>query len=272
MEFQNIKIEKNQEIAIATLDRPEKANALSQNLWNEIGELARWVDRQPDIRVVLLEGAGKHFCAGIDYQLIMEIVGKVGPKLEGHKQAALLQIIEDLQRAFTAIEQCRQPFIAAIHGACVGGGIDLVTACDIRYASAESRFSVKEIDLAIVADIGTLQRLPHLVGQGNARELAMTGRTIDAHEAKSMGLISEVFSDPQSLRDEAIKRATLISKKSPLTLRGIKKVMNYCRNVSVEQGLQYVATWNAGMLLSADAQEALSSQLEKRESVFQNPI
>lgn len=269
-EFETIKVEVVNKVAYATMNRPEKANALNGKLWFEIGDLAKWVDSTPDVRVLVLRGAGKHFTAGIDFELIMQIMGETAHLPEGHKQEALRAKILELQGAFTALENCRKPVIAAINGSCIGGGIDLITACDIRYACADAKFSVKEIDLAIVADIGTLQRLPPIVGEGNARELAMTGRKFDAVQAKSMGLLSDVFEDADALASSVKEIAEQIASKSPLTQRGIKHVMNHCRGKSVSEGLNYVATWNAAMLMSADAQEAMAAMMQKRTPDFKD--
>ena len=150
----------------------------------------------------------------------------------------------------------------------MGGGIDLIAACDIRLASKEATFSVKEIDLAIVADIGTLQRLPHIVGDAMTRDLAMTGRRFDAEEAKSMGLVSRLFDDAAALEDGAMTLARELAAKSPLTMRGIKNTLNYGRGRTVDEGLERVALWNAAMLMSKDAQEAISATVEKRNATF----
>ena len=158
--------------------------------------------------------------------------------------------------------------IAAIHGNCLGAGIDLITACDLRYSTADASFSIKEVDLAIVADIGTLQRLPHIVGEGHARELALTGRVFDGAEAKSMGLVSETYDSLEALEEAVAETARTIASKAPLAIRGIKQVFNYSRGRRVEEGLDYVATWNGGMLLSADATEAVQAWMEKRPPVF----
>ena len=269
-EFECIELEVVNKVAYATLNRPDKANALNHTLWFEIGDVANWVSATPEVRALVLQGAGKHFTAGIDFSLIMEIVGSTATLPEGHKQEALRAKILGLQEAFSALERCSKPVIASVNGSCIGGGIDLITACDIRYASDEAVFCVKEIDLAIVADIGTLQRLPPIVGEGRARELAMTGRRFTAKQAHAMGLVTEVFENQDSLREGVRKIAEDIASKSPLTQRGIKHVMNHCRGRTVADGLNYVATWNAAMLMSADAQEAMAAMMQKRDAEFKD--
>jgi enoyl-CoA hydratase len=269
-EFECIQVEVVNKVAYASLNRPDKANALDHKLWFEIGDLANWVSTTPEIRALVLQGAGKHFTAGIDFSLIMQIVGETASLQDGHKQEALRTKIIALQASFTALENCSKPVIASIQGSCIGGGIDLITACDIRYASEQAVFSVKEIDLAIVADIGTLQRLPPIVGEGVARELAMTGRKFSAQEAQDMGLVSKVFADHDSLNAGVREIAEQIASKSPLTQRGIKHVMNHCRGRTVADGLNYVATWNAAMLMSTDAQEAMAAMMQKRQAEFKD--
>ncbi len=269
-EFECIELEVVNKVAYATLNRPDKANALNSKLWFEIGDVANWAHQTPEIRALVLQGAGKHFTAGIDFSLIMQIAGETATLPEGHKQEALRTKIIALQESFTALERCSKPVIASIHGSCIGGGIDLITACDIRYAAEQAVFSVKEIDLAIVADIGTLQRLPPIVGEGNARELAMTGRKFNAQEARDMGLVTQVFADQDALVAGVREIAEQIASKSPLTQRGIKHVMNHCRGRTVADGLNYVATWNAAMLMSADAQEAMAAMMQKRQAEFKD--
>jgi enoyl-CoA hydratase len=257
-------------IAHIQLNRPSRANALDGVLWQEIKDAFGWVDQSPEARVVILSGAGKHFSAGIDFELVRSIFADIGELQPGRKEERLRRIILDLQVAFTALETCRKPVLAAIHGVCLGGGLDLVAACDMRYASAEARFSLKEVDLGIVADLGSLQRLPYLIGEGTVRELAFTGRDFSATEAHQMGLVNQVFADPQQLLERVQTIAVAIAAKSPLTVRGIKEVMNYNRDHSVGSGLSFVATWNAAMLLSEDTQEAMAATLQRRSPQFKD--
>ena len=266
--FTFLELEYKDHVLFAQLARESKANAIHEKLWFELEQLALWVDETPSVRVLVLSGKGKHFTSGIDFSLAMSLFASVSNLPEGHKQDALYHKIIKLQNAFTAFEKCRKPVITALHGSCLGAGIDLITACDIRYASTDARFCVKEIDLAIVADIGTLQRLPHLIGQGHTRELALTGRTFDAYEAKRLGLVNEVYPDSDALMQEVRAVAQSISEKSPLTVRGIKHVLNYSRDHGVQEGLNYVATWNAGMLLSVDIQEAMKAVMSKKQPTF----
>lgn len=249
------------------LNRPAQRNALSPAAFAEIPRAMSLLDRAPSARAVVLSAAGPHFCAGIE-------LGGPGDPLsaasadpvaaaEGLRRAVL-----DMQAALTAIERCRKPVVAAVHGACVGGGVDLVAACDIRCCSRDASFVLKEVDMAIVADLGALQRLPRIVGYGNAADLALTGRKINAMEAKDMGLVTRVFDSKQDLDAGVAKIAKEIADKSAWAVIGTKAVLLRSRDATIEQGLEHVATWNAGMMRSNDLKEAIRAFLEKRKPVF----
>lgn len=249
------------------LNRPAQRNALSPAAFAEIPRAMSLLDRAPSARAVVLSAAGPHFCAGIE-------LGGPGDPLsaasadpvaaaEGLRRAVL-----DMQAALTAIERCRKPVVAAVHGACVGGGVDLVAACDIRCCSRDASFVLKEVDMAIVADLGALQRLPRIVGYGNAADLALTGRKITAMEAKEMGLVTRVFDSKQDLDAGVAKIAKEIADKSAWAVMGTKAVLLRSRDATIEQGLEHVATWNAGMMRSNDLKEAIRAFLEKRKPVF----
>lgn len=267
-EFTCLNLTLTDQIVRIELNRPDKANALNGTLWREIGEACRWIDETPAARVAILSGAGRHFCAGIDFELMGVILDEVQQLSPGRREERLRHIIHDLQAGFTALETCRKPVLAAIQGWCIGGGLDLIAACDVRYACADAVFSLKEADLAIVADVGSLQRLPRLIGEGRVRELAFTARQFDAAEAQAMGLVSRVYADAAQLRDGVQAIAASIAAKSPLTVRGIKQVLNYGHDHRVADGLKYVATWNAAMLLSDDTREAITAAMQKRPPKF----
>ncbi|XAR64356.1 hypothetical protein NMG60_11024662, partial [Bertholletia excelsa] len=222
----------------------------------------------PDVGAIILSGTGSHFCAGIDLNALTSLSQGVQSSDRGRSAERLRREIKVMQGAITAIEGCRKPVIAAVHGACIGGGIDIITACDMRYCTADAFFSVKEVDVAITADLGTLQRLPGIVGQGNAMELALTGRKFTGSEAKELGLVSRVFACKDTM-DEGVRAiAEEIAAKSPLAVTGTKAVLLRSRNLTLDQGLDYVATWNSGMLLSDDLMEAIKSQKQKKKPSF----
>lgn len=270
MTYQTLAVEQRGAVALVTLDRPEKANAMEEAMWHEIRDAMRWADATDAVRVVVLRGAGRHFTAGIDLAMLQGISDRIRHADPARASEKLRRLILDLQDTLTSVERCRKPVIAAIHGVCYGGGIDLVTACDLRYCSVDARFSVKEIDVGMTADVGTLQRLPKLVGEGIARELAYTGRVVDGAEAQAIRLVNRVFDTPEALADGVLAIAGSIAARSPLAIRGIKEMITYARDHSVADGLNYVATWNAAMLLSRDIQEAGAAAREKRPPDFED--
>ena len=257
-----------QGIAEIRLNRPDKSNAMNDTMWQEIRQAFDWVDATPEARVAILSGAGRNFCAGIDLTLLAGIQQRIAHPDAARSREALRRLILDLQDCLSSVERCRKPVLAAIQGACIGGALDLVTSCDMRYAAADAVFSVREIDLGMVADVGTLQRLPRLIPEGAARELAFTGRNFRAEEGERLGLINRVFASNEALTAAVRELAQSIAAKSPLSTRGIKEVMNFSRDHSVADGLNFVATWNASMLLSGDLNEAISAQREKRAPRF----
>ena len=258
----------DQGIAEIRLNRPDKSNAMNDAMWQEIRIAFDWVDATPEARVAILSGEGRNFCAGIDLAMLGSIQQRIAHADGARSREALRRLILDLQDCLSSLERCRKPVLAAIQGACVGGALDLVTCCDMRYASPEAVFSIKEIDLGMVADVGTLQRLPRLIGDGMARELAYTGRNVDAAEAERLGLVNRIFASPEALTAGVRALATTIAGKSPLATRGLKEVMNYSREHSIADGLNHVAGWNAAMLLSGDLNEAILAQRERRAADF----
>lgn len=257
-------------IATVRLNRPDKANAMNAAMWQDIRRAFEWVDATPEARVAVLVGEGKYFTAGIDLQLMAGLGAQIADDCEGRAREKLRRLILDLQDTLTSLERCRKPVLAAIAGGCIGGGIDLITCADMRYASSDAFFTIKEIDIGMVADVGTLQRLPKLIGQGITRELAYTGRNFDAAEAHSMGLVNRVFESREALYAGVQQIAASIAAKSPLSIRGTKEMLNYARDHSVADSLNYIATWNAAMLQSKDLMEAMSANMAKRAPGFKD--
>ena len=252
------------------LNRPEKANAMNATMWQEIRKAFQWVDATPEARVAVLQGEGKLFTAGIDLQMMMAIGPQVQNECDGRTREALRRVILDMQDTLTSLERCRKPVLAAIHGGCVGGGIDLITCADMRYCSSDAYFTIKEIDIGMTADVGTLQRLPKLIGEGMARELAYTGRKFTAEEAREMRLVNRVYDSREALYAGVQEIAANIAAKSPLSIRGTKEMITYARDHSVADGLNYIATWNAAMLMSNDLMEAMMANMGKRAAVFKD--
>lgn len=270
MHFETLSVTLEAGIARITLNRPDKANALIAQSWLDLKAACEWLDATPQARVGILSGAGRHFCAGIDLAMLGDLKTEVAALPAGHAQERLRTRIVALQACVSALETCRKPIIASIHGACVGGGIDLITACDLRYATGDARFCVKEIDIAIVADVGTLQRLPRIVGEGIARELALTAREFDGREALALRLINRACADEIELAAHVSMIAATIAAKSPLAVRGTKETLNYSRDHAVAAGLADVAARNASLLFAPDVEEALQAFAARRPGVFRD--
>jgi enoyl-CoA hydratase/carnithine racemase len=243
---------------------------MNEAMWHELRAAFEWVDRTPQARVVVLSGNGANFCAGIDLEMAINLQKKIQDASPGHQAEKLHMLIVDLQDCLTALERCRKPVLAAIQGACVGGGLDLVAAADMRYCTADAYFQIKEIDIGIVADVGSLQRLPRLIGEGRTREMAYTGERVDGETAERYGLCNRVYPDVDTLMMGVTELAATIAAKSPLTVRGIKRVMNFSRDHSVADGLEFVAAWNAGMMVSKDLEAAAMSTLMKETPSFRD--
>ena len=270
MQFETLAVTLENHIATVRLNRPEKANAMNAAMWQDIRKAFQWVDATPEARVAILQGEGKLFTAGIDLQMMMTLAPQAQNDCDGRSREALRRVILDMQDTLSSLERCRKPVLVAIHGACVGGGIDLITCADMRYCSADAYFTIKEIDIGMTADVGTLQRLPKLIGEGMARELAYTGRKVGGAEAREMHLVNRVFDSREALYAGVREIATTIAAKSPLAIRGTKEMITYARDHSVADGLNYIATWNAAMLLSDDLKEAMVANASKREAVFKD--
>jgi enoyl-CoA hydratase len=268
MNFETLDVRLDGAVATITLNRPDKANAMNRPMWDELRAAMQHVDETPAIRVAILAATGKLFTAGIDLALLDELRASVANGCAGRAREQLRRDILDLQATISAVERCRKPVIAAIHGACIGGGVDLVTACDMRYCCDGAWFAIREIDVGLTADVGTLQRLPRLVGEGMARELAYTGRTVQGREAAAIRLVNQCFDDPGALRAGVAALAESLAAKSPLALRGTKEMITYARDHTVADALDHVATWNAAMLVSDDLAEALLAGREKRAPRF----
>jgi enoyl-CoA hydratase len=266
-------IEREGTIATLWLDRPEARNAMGPALWTDLPLAMAELSADSGVRAVVVAARGPHFSVGLDLKAMGGLLAGDRPgngeKLSAAAQtrAARVEILR-LQHAITAVADCPKPVIAAVHGFCIGGGVDLITACDLRLASADAVFSVREAKVAIVADLGSLQRLPRIMGAGHVAELAFTGKDIDADRARQIGLVNDVLPDSAAVLAAARALANEIAANSPLAVQGTKAVLAANDGRTVAQGLDYVATWNAGMLASDDLTEAMVAFMEKRPPRF----
>ncbi|MFC4003463.1 crotonase/enoyl-CoA hydratase family protein [Prauserella oleivorans] len=256
-------------VAEVTLLGPAKGNAMGPDFWRELPLIFRALDADPEVRAIVLTGSGEHFSYGLDLNAMLPgwadfLAGdaQAGPRMR------FLAEIRRMQDSVTAVARCRTPVIAAVSGWCIGGGVDLISAVDVRLASADATFSVREVKVAIVADIGSLQRLATIIGEGHLRELALTGRDIDAARAEKIGLVNDVYPDRDAVLTAARELAGEMAANPPLVVQGIKDVLSVNTEQQVEAGLRYVSAWNAAFLPSKDLGEAVQAFLEKRQPRF----
>ena len=265
----NLEIEDN--IANIILSRPEQLNSMSRKFWVELPEILEEVNRNSEIRALIISSTGKHFCAGMDLSAFDNGVANI-PKEKRPDNArigeALYRSAKELQEYISKLEKIRVPVIAAIHGGCIGGAVDLVTACDIRLATNDAFFCIQEINIGMAADVGTLQRLPRIIPDSKMRELAYTGRRMLADEAKESGLVSDVYNSQEEMVNAAKEMANEIAKKSPIAIYGLKALMNYSRDHTISDSLDFNALWSGAMLSQRDMEEAIKAFVEKREATF----
>ncbi|KFZ81210.1 enoyl-CoA hydratase [Amycolatopsis sp. MJM2582] len=265
----SLKVEIDGHVAEVTLLGPSKGNAMGPDFWRELPIVFRALDADPQVRAVVLTGSGKHFSYGLDLPAMMPSWGEMlgGDALAGPR-TKFLDEVRSLQASVSSVAECRKPVIAAISGWCIGGGVDVIAAADIRLASADAKFSVREVKVAIVADLGSLQRLAPIIGEGHLRELALTGKDIDAARAEKIGLVNDVYADQDTLLAEARKLAAEIATNPPLVVQGTKNVLSANTERQVADGLRYVSAWNAAFLPSKDLGEAVQAFLERRAPEF----
>ena len=254
-------------VAHVALSRPEALNTMNKEFWDEIPAVFAEIDADPTVRAVVLSSTGRHFTAGLDLNWAGTTLQNRTQDL-GRARELFRRHVLHMQETINVVDRCRVPVIAAIQGGCIGGGVDLITACDMRVGSADCFFTIQEINIAIVADVGTLQRLPYLLPQGLVRELAYTGRRWPATEALAQGFLNRVFESHEQAVEGALQLAREIAGKSPLAVAGIKQVLNAGRDMTIAQGLEYVATWNAAMLQGDDMKRAVAAQLQKAQAEF----
>jgi enoyl-CoA hydratase len=269
-------IERVGKVAHLRLNRPDAYNSMTREFWSELPEAVEELDADGSVRVIVISSTGKHFCAGMDLAVFtgggggaMGGAGRDGKAPEeGRVRARLRQSVRHLQDSFTTLERARVPVIAAIQGGCIGGAVDMVSACDLRYASADAFFCIQEINIGMTADVGTLQRLPKIIPYGVALEWAYRGHRVPAARAHEVGLVNQVFDDHDSLVSGALEIAQEIASKSPLAIWGTKEMARYTRDHTVADSLDHMAAWQSGMFQPADMMETFVAKGEHREPDF----
>jgi enoyl-CoA hydratase len=256
-------------IAHIVLNRPEAFNAMNRAFWNELPALVGDIDDNARARVIVISSTGKHFSAGMDTSVFTDGEGLATSGDDPYVRAeAFRRFVHLLQDSFSCLEDARMPVIAAIQGGCIGAGVDLTSACDIRYATQDAFFQIAEINLAMTADVGTFPRLCKLIPEGWVRELAYAGRRLDAQKAKEIGLVNDVFPSHDALMSHVMTLAEEIAEKAPLAVAGSKRMINYARDHSTADALDYVALWNASMLSPPQMMEAFAAKAQKRKGAF----
>jgi enoyl-CoA hydratase len=269
MGYSCFEVEVADKVAHVRLSRPDELNTMNRAFWMELPAVVAELDGRGDVRAMVLSSPGRHFTAGMDLSVFTagDALGGDGGEV-GRVRARLRQTALMLQDSFTAFEKARFPVLVAVQGGCIGGGVDLVCAADMRYATDDAFFVVAEINIGMTADVGTLQRLPRLIPEGIARELAYTGRRMSASRAAEVGLVNEVFADHEALVAGVMDIATEIATKSPLAIWGTKQTMNFSRDHTIADGLEYIATWQTGMFQPGDMMEAFAAKAEGRDPEF----
>lgn len=265
-EYEYLTVEADGAVATVWLDRPDALNALAQSMWSDLPEAMETVAADDEIRVVVIAGRGRAFTSGIDLKAFGPMLGSDTPDVA--TRGALYSKIKEMQHTFSAIAECPKPVIAAIHGYCLGAGVSLITACDIRLAAADAVISVRETKLGFVADVGATQRLPRIVGAGATAELLFSGRDVTADEALQIGLVNHVYPDVAKLHKAVGEMAAAIAANSPLAVQGAKHMLRIGETRSTNEALDYMAVWNANYLNSEDTREAMLAYLEKRDPEF----
>lgn len=269
MTYSCFNLEIENKVAHVKMCRPDKFNSMNKAFWSELPHLIDAISNDASARVIVLSGEGKHFCAGMDLANFTQ--GGNAPKAHlGMKKEASYRVTLDLQYTITCLEKARIPVIAAIQGACVGGGVDLATAADIRYCTKDAFFCIQEINIGMAADVGTLQRIPRLIPEGIVRELAYTGRRFLSDEALKHGMVNKVFESHEEMMESVMKVANEIASKGPLAIAGTKESLNYGRDHTTEESLNHIALWNTAVGINDEMGAVFKAKAEEKEAEFED--
>ncbi len=274
MNYESFKYSSEEGVGHLVLNKGEDLNKMTMNFWYELPRILDEIDRDASLRVLILSSTGKHFCAGMDLKNFGTLGSDSEKKTNVPDKARigenLYRVAKELQDMLSKLEKLRIPVLAGIHGGCIGGGLDLVTAADMRFASKDAFFCIQEVNIGMAADIGTLQRLPRVIPEGKVRELAYTGRRMPAEEALEAGLVNKVYESHGEMVSGLKEMAAVIASKSPLAVYGTKAILNFSRDHTIAEGLEYNALWSGAMLPQEDMAEAMMSNMEKRDPEFQD--
>ena len=257
-------------IAHIQFNRPEKRNSMNEDFWNLFPKEVEALDDRGDVRVLIISSQGPHFTSGIDLAMFKNDIANINSGEMGRNRAYFREQLLYLQNAATCLEVARFPVITAIQGGCIGGGIDLISAADIRLCSKDAFFKVEEINVGLAADIGTLQRLPKIIPAGIAREWALTGDSVDADRAHAVGLVNYVYVSQDEMMKNSFELADRLASKSPLAMWATKENLNYARDHTVEEGLNYISLWNAATLHQEDIMTSMSAKMAKQKPEYKN--
>ena len=274
MNYESFKYTSEEGVGHLILDKGEDLNKMTMNFWYEMPRILDEIDKDASLRVLILSSTGKHFCAGMDLKNFGSLGNDAEKKTNVPDKArigeSLYRVAKELQDMLSKLEKLRIPVLAGIQGGCIGGGLDLVTAADMRFASKDAFFCIQEVNIGMAADIGTLQRLPRVIPEGKVRELAYTGRRMPAEEALEAGLVNKVYESHEEMISGLKEMAAVIASKSPLAVYGTKAILNFSRDHTIAEGLEYNALWSGAMLPQEDMAEAMMSNMEKRDPEFQD--
>ncbi|KAA1171930.1 crotonase/enoyl-CoA hydratase family protein [Marinobacter salinexigens] len=256
-------------IAHVQLSRPEAMNSMNKAFWSELPQCMRDIEANTDARVIVISSTGKHFTAGMDLAVFSDPKALPMSGDPGRMAENLRRLVLQLQDSLSSLEKVRLPVLAAIHGGCIGGGLDMVCAADSRYCTQDAYFTIKETELGMTADVGTLQRLPKLMPEGVVRELAYTGRNFSASEAQALGFVNAVYADQDAMLEAVMGIAAKIAANSPLAVTGCKEMLNFTRDHSVEDSLKYMATWQSGMFRPGDMMKTFQAKAQKQAPSYE---
>lgn len=269
MSYQTLGLTVTDAVAHLQLNRPDAYNSMNRTFWQEFPEAVRAVDNAAQARVLVISSGGKHFSAGMDLEIFTQPDPQMFNGEAGRRAEAMRRLVQQLQACFSVLEEIRIPVVTAIQGGCIGGALDLVCASDMRYCTSDAFFTVKETELGMTADLGTLQRLPGLIAPGLARELAYTGRKMLAQEALTSGFVNQIYADQQQMLDGVMQIAAQIAGRSPLAVTGCKQMINYARDHNTADSLSYMATWQAAMFQPADMMQTFTAKMSGKKPEFE---